>query len=177
MHRAFLENEFLVFRDQDIDARYQITFGQMFGNLSVNPFTPNLADMPELIVLDNHQGNPPRLTYQWHSDETFRKTPPMATILRSTNMPKLGGDTLFASMSAAYEGLSDEIQRIISELEGIFDFKPLRELFNNDPESKKACARLRTSIWFGRTQWSGFIQRVAEEVCLSIRSSRSASSV
>ncbi len=54
MHRAFLENEFLVFRDQDIDARDQITFGRMFGDLSINPFSPNLADMPELIVLDNH---------------------------------------------------------------------------------------------------------------------------
>ena len=102
MHRAFLANEFLVFRDQDIDAREQITFGRMFGDLSINPFSPNLADMPELIFLDNHQGNPPWLTDQWHSDETFRETPPMATILRSTIMPKLGGDTLFVSMSAAH---------------------------------------------------------------------------
>jgi len=109
----------------------------MFGDLSIHPFSPNLADMPELIVLDNHQGNPPRLTDQWHSDETFRETPPMATILRSTITPKLGGDTMFASMSAAYEGLSDEIQRLISGLEGIFDFKPFRTLFSNDPESKK----------------------------------------
>ena len=178
MHRAFLENEFLVFRDQDIDARYQITFGRIFGDLSINPFLPNLADMPELIVLDNHQGNPPRLTDQWHGDEMFREIRPMATILRSTIMPKLGGDKTFASMSAAYERLSDEIQRLISGLEGIFDFKPIRKLFNNDPKRQKnACARLRTSIWFGRTQWSGFIRRVAEEVCLSIRSSRSASSV
>ncbi|MED6308717.1 MAG: TauD/TfdA family dioxygenase, partial [Pseudomonadota bacterium] len=134
VHRAFLENEFLVFRDQDIDARDQITFRRMFGDLSINPFSPNLADMPELIVLDNHQGNPPRLTDQWHSDETFRETPPMATILRSTNMPKLGGDTTFASRSAAYERLSDEIRRLISRLKGIFDFKPIRKLFNNDPE-------------------------------------------
>ncbi|MEC8136162.1 MAG: TauD/TfdA family dioxygenase, partial [Pseudomonadota bacterium] len=82
VHRAFLENEFLVFRDQDIYARDQSTFGRMFGDLSINPVLPNLADMPELIVLDNHQGNPPWLTDQWHSDETFRETPPMAMILR-----------------------------------------------------------------------------------------------
>ncbi len=137
LHRAFLENEFLVFRDQDIDARDQITFRRMFGDLSINPFSPNLADMPELIVLDNHQGNPPRLTDQWHGDEMFREIRPMATILRSTIMPKLGGDKTFASMSAAYERLSDEIQRLISGLEGIFDFKPIRKLFNNDPKRKK----------------------------------------
>ncbi|MEE3094383.1 MAG: TauD/TfdA family dioxygenase [Pseudomonadota bacterium] len=109
----------------------------MFGDLSINPFTPNPADMPELIALDNHQGNPPRLTDQWHGDEMFREIRPMATILRSTIMPKLGGDKTFASMSAAYERLSDEIQRPISGLEGIFDFKPIRKLFNNDPKRKK----------------------------------------
>tara|TARA_A100001037_G_scaffold296315_1_gene316642 strand:- start:352 stop:1311 length:960 start_codon:yes stop_codon:yes gene_type:complete len=142
VHQAFLENEVLVFRDQDIDARDQIAFGKLFGELSIHPFSPNLVDMPELIVLDNHKDNPPRLTDQWHSDETFREAPPMATILRSTITPKLGGDTMFASMSAAYEGLSDEIQRLISGLEGIFDFKPFRTLFTNDPESKRRLRKI-----------------------------------
>ena len=142
VHQAFLENEVLVFREQDIDARDQIAFGKLFGELSIHPFSPNLVDMPELIVLDNHKDNPPRLTDQWHSVETFREAPPMATILRSTITPRLGGDTMFASMSAAYEGLSDEIQRLISGLEGIFDFKPFRALFTNDLESKKRLRKI-----------------------------------
>ena len=133
--------------------------------------------MPELIVLDNHQGNPPRLTDQWHGDEMFREIRPMATILRSTIMPKLGGDKTFASMSAAYERLSDEIQRLISGLEGIFDFKPIRKLFNNDPERKKRLREIEDEHPIGRTQWSGFIRRAAVEASSSIRSSRSASSV
>lgn len=137
VHRAFMEHEVLVLRDQEISASDQVAFGQLFGELSVHPFSPNLADMPELIILDNHRDNPPRLTDQWHSDETFRETPPMATILRSTITPRLGGDTMFASMSAAYEGLSDEMQKFISSLEGIFDFKPFRTLFGSDEESKK----------------------------------------
>ena len=137
VHRAFLEHEVLVLRDQEISASDQVAFGQLFGELSVHPFSPNLADMPELIILDNHRDNPPRLTDQWHSDETFRETPPMATILRSMITPRLGGDTMFASMSAAYEGLSDEMQKFISSLEGIFDFKPFRTLFGSDEESKK----------------------------------------
>ena len=43
----------------------------------------------------------------WHSDETFRDSPPMATCLRTIDVPKVGGDTLFSSMSAAYDGLSE----------------------------------------------------------------------
>ena len=42
VHQAFLENEVLVFREQDIDARDQIAFGKLFGELSIHPFSPTL---------------------------------------------------------------------------------------------------------------------------------------
>jgi len=137
VHQALLENEVLVMRDQDIATEDQLAFGRMFGDLLIHPFSPTLDGIPELIVLDNHRDNPPRLTDRWHSDETFREAPPMATILRSTITPRLGGDTMFASMTAAFEGLPDEMQRLVSSLEGIFDFKPFRTLFGDDPDSKK----------------------------------------
>lgn len=137
VNHAFLENELLILRDQDIASEDQLAFGRMFGDLSVHPFSPNLAGTPELIILDNHRNNPPHLTDRWHSDETFRETPPKATILRSTITPRLGGDTMFASMTAAFEGLNDEMQKLVSGLEGIFDFKPFRTLFGDDPDSKK----------------------------------------
>ena len=79
----------------------------------------------------------PHLTDQWHSDETFREAPPMGTILRSTITPQLGGNTMFAGMTAAFEGLKDEMQRLVSTLEGVFDFEPFRTLFGSDPDNKK----------------------------------------
>jgi taurine dioxygenase len=60
----------------------------------------------------------------------------MGTMLRALIVPEWGGDTLFASMSAAYEGLSDRMQQLISGLEAIHDFKPFRQLFNDDPENR-----------------------------------------
>ncbi len=137
VNHAFLENEILIFRDQDISADDLMAFGRRFGPLSIHPFSPTMADAPELIVLDNHRDNPPRLTDIWHSDETFRETPPLGTMLRSTITPRVGGDTMFASMSAAYEGLDDRTQRFISGLEGEFDFKPFRTLFGSDEEGRR----------------------------------------
>ena len=64
------------------------------------------ARFPEILVLDNHKDNPVLSTDVWHSDTTFRKNPTKYTILRCEIMPKVGGDTLFADMEAAYEGLS-----------------------------------------------------------------------
>jgi alpha-ketoglutarate-dependent taurine dioxygenase len=60
LHRAFLENEVLVLRAQDITARDQLAFGRLFGELSVHPFSPTLDGIPELIILDNHQPPPLR---------------------------------------------------------------------------------------------------------------------
>ena len=138
VHRAFLEHEVLIFRDQAIDSAQFLAFGQRFGELTVHPFSPNLNDAPELIVLDNL----PSLTDIWHSDETFRETPPMATMLRTTITPALGGDTMFASMTAAYEGLGDRTQQLISGLEGIFDFKPFRTLFGNSADDHRRLREL-----------------------------------
>ncbi|MBL4721340.1 MAG: TauD/TfdA family dioxygenase [Alphaproteobacteria bacterium] len=136
INHALLENEVLVFRDQDITQDQFMEFGRAFGELTVSPFSPNSEDRPELIILDNHRDNPPKLTDNWHSDETFRETPPKATMLRAVISPKIGGDTMFASMTAAYAGLGDQTQRLIGDLRFLVDFTPFRRVFGNDADSQ-----------------------------------------
>jgi len=52
-------------------------------------------------------------------------------------VPAVGGDTMFVSMTAAYEGLSDRMQQFISGLEGVHDIKPFRPLFEASEEDRK----------------------------------------
>lgn len=134
VRRALVEHQVLVLPGQDIEPATHIAFGKRFGPLSVSPFSPNADDAPELMVLDNHRGNPTPLTDIWHSDETFRAEPPLATILRSTIVPELGGDTLFASMAAAYQGLSDRMQAHIAGLTAVHGFGRFQRLIGSDPE-------------------------------------------
>jgi len=131
LHAAFVQHEVLVFRDQDITLEQQMDFGRRFGELSIHPFSPNLDDKREVIVLDYSADNPPALTDQWHADETFRIAPPALTILRAKVVPEYGGDTLFASMTAAYTGLSERMKQYIHGLQAIHDFKPWRHLFTS----------------------------------------------
>ena len=133
---AFVEHEVLFFRNQQITSDHQIKFAENFGELSIHPFSPNSEKIPELIIFDNNEDNPPFGTDCWHSDETFRDTPPMATMLHGLIIPEIGGDTVFTSMTASYEGLSDKMKHFISGLECIHDFKPFRALFGNDEKSK-----------------------------------------
>ena len=129
VHDAFVNYEVIVLRDQDITVDQQMAFGARFGELSIHPFSPNLPDKPEVIILDYGKDNPPALTDIWHVDETFRAAPPLATILRAKVVPETGGDTMFASMSAAYRGLSERMKQHIHGLEAQHDFKPWRPLF------------------------------------------------
>ena len=52
VHDAFVNYEVIVLRDQDITVDQQMAFGGLFGELSIHPFSPNLADKPEVIILD-----------------------------------------------------------------------------------------------------------------------------
>ncbi len=131
---AFVKYQVLVFRDQDITLDQQMAFGRRFGELSVHPFSPSRPDRPEVIQLDYSKDNPPELTDVWHSDETFREAPPMATILRCRVAPEFGGDTMFASMVAAYRGLSEHMKEYVHGLEAQHDFKPFRTLFGSSAE-------------------------------------------
>lgn len=116
LEAALAEHEVLVFRNQDLSAEDQLAVGRRFGELVISPFSPNADTAPELIVLDNHPDRPAPLTDIWHADETYRPEPPRLTMLKALIVPELGGDTMFASMRAAYDGLSD---RMRAHLEGL----------------------------------------------------------
>ncbi len=134
---ALLEHQVLAFRDQDITPQQQMAFGARFGELSVHPIAPHDEEIPELIVFDNTPDNPAMFTDNWHSDETFREAPPLGTMLRAIQVPEIGGDTLFASMTAAYEGLSDKIKHLINDLEAVHDVKLFRLGFTDDDEGRE----------------------------------------
>src|SRR5260370_16600701 len=129
IEQALAWHELLIFRNQEITADSLIAFGRRFGELTVHPFAPSDGSAPVLITFRNDEKTPPFATDVWHSDETFRCNPPMATVLCAKEVPALGGDTVFASMSAAYAGLSERMQQLISGLEAIHHIKPFRTLF------------------------------------------------
>lgn len=142
LQAALARYEVIVFRNQDIDIDQLMAFGRAFGELSVHPFSFNREDKPEIMLLDNSADNPPQLTDRWHTDETFRAEPPMGTILSAKVVPPHGGDTVFASMTAAYRGLSERMQRYIHGLEAVHDFKPFRLLFSDAPEARRKLREL-----------------------------------
>jgi taurine dioxygenase len=134
---ALVENELIIFRNQEITSDDLIKFGRRFGELTVHPFSPHDEKAPVLIKFRNDETNAPFGTDVWHSDETFRAEPPMATVLCAKEVPAVGGDTMFVSMSAAFDGLSERMQQFISGLEAVHDLKPFRSLFGSTEDDRK----------------------------------------
>ncbi len=137
IHDALMQHQVIFFRNAAMTPAQQVAFGRLFGELTVHPFVPHLAEFPEVVVLDNHEDNPVFSTDHWHSDETFRVAPPTGSILRCLAMPATGGETLWADMCAAYEALSAKMQNFLSGLEAIHDFKNFRHKFDHLPSRER----------------------------------------
>jgi taurine dioxygenase len=138
---ALVEHKVLAVRDQFLTTEQHVAFSRRFGELEVHPMRPQ-GQFPEILVLDNHKDNPVLSTDVWHSDTTFRKTPTKYTILRCEIMPEFGGDTLWANMEAAYDGLSDTFRTMISGLRAVHDFQNFRVLFKNSEEDRAKLHRM-----------------------------------
>jgi taurine dioxygenase len=126
LRAALLEWKVLFFRDQDITTEQHLAFARTFGELEVHPFAPQKPGYPEVLAITHDRERPGREN-TWHSDVTWRLQPSLGSILRSLEIPDVGGDTLFADMYAAYEGLSDEVKAKIEGKSAIHDFAHFRQ--------------------------------------------------
>ena len=138
---ALIEHKVLVLRDQRLTTAQHVAISRLFGELEVHPMRPQ-GEFPEILVLDNDKDNPVLSTDVWHSDTTFRRNPTKYTILRCQIIPQVGGDTLWADMTAAYEGLSDTFKAMIAGLRAVHDFQNFRVLFSRSEEDQAKLRRM-----------------------------------
>lgn len=135
VRRALLDYKVLVFPNQAITADEHVGFARCFGELEIHPFLPGSADNPELVRFAKG-ADTGGFENGWHHDVTWRACPSMGAILRAIEVPPTGGDTLFADMAAAYEGLDEETRSVIDSLEAAHDY--LLAFGNVVPDDKKA---------------------------------------
>ena len=125
LEQAFVEAKVLFFRDQDITTEDHLRFARFFGELEIHPFAPKKEGFPEVLVIQHDENNRGREN-SWHSDVTWREKPSLGSVLRALEVPDFGGDTLFADMNAAYEGLDDETKERIDGKSAVHDFANFR---------------------------------------------------
>jgi taurine dioxygenase len=122
IRRLLVEYGVIFFRDQDISHAQQKKIAGYFGPLQTHPAYDTVAGFPEITVLESTPEKPTKIEC-WHSDMTFRQHPPLGTLLRSRVVPPKGGDTMWACMATAYNGLSQSMQNMLEGLAAIHDFR------------------------------------------------------
>jgi alpha-ketoglutarate-dependent taurine dioxygenase len=113
LHQALLEHQVLFFRDQPLDVESHKALGRHFGELHVHPNTPGPEGHPEVLPIHADANSKRVAGERWHSDVSCDPEPPLGSILHLHTVPPSGGDTLFASMYAAYEALSPQMKRYL----------------------------------------------------------------
>ncbi len=119
--RALAENSVIFFRDQRLTPSQHLAFGKVFGELHIHPAAPHAENEPALMRIHADRDSPRANGEGWHSDVSCDTEPPMGSILHITQCPPKGGDTLFASMYAAYEALSDRMKTYLDGLTAFHD--------------------------------------------------------
>ncbi|NBF17247.1 taurine dioxygenase [Pseudomonas sp. Fl4BN2] len=135
IEQALLEYQVIFFKQQSITPQQQARFAANFGDLHIHPIYPNVPEQPEVLVLDTAVTDV-RDNAVWHTDVTFLPTPALGAVLSAKQLPAFGGDTLWASGIAAFEGLSRPLQVLLDGLTATHDFTksfPL-ERFGSTPE-------------------------------------------
>ena len=114
----------LAIRDQNLDPASFQKVARRFGPFSGNPIHTPLDGFDDVVRFTRDtKDRGPVVGDIWHMDLAWMEAPPAITMLYGEEIPPVGGDTLFASLSAAYEGLSDGMRTLIHNLVGVHEGK------------------------------------------------------
>jgi taurine dioxygenase len=119
IRRAFADHSVICFRDQSLTALEWEAFGARFGQLSITSYVPPLKGttyIQHFLREADFKWGDRNFGDNWHQDQTIREGPNIVAGLYSVDSPRMGGDTMFTSLYAAFETLSPRLQAICEDL-------------------------------------------------------------
>ena len=119
IRKALCEWGVIFFREQNITPDQHLNFGKKFGELHVSKTIPKVPGYPLVGEVRKEPDQTRNIGGNWHSDHTFSEIPPLGSILVARELPDIGGDTLFANMSSAYDKLSKGMKKTLKGLSAV----------------------------------------------------------
>jgi taurine dioxygenase len=137
--------EVIFFRGARLSPEEHMDVATKFGEINLFPTARVTGSTtPTFQVISDGPDSPSEADY-WHTDVTWTAEPPKYALLHAEIVPERGGDTLWASMTAAYDALSPTMQQLLTELEVVHDCESFLEgMRKKAPDAADALAqRLR----------------------------------
>ncbi|NUS87393.1 MAG: taurine dioxygenase [Streptomyces sp.] len=120
VRRALVAHKVLFFPGQRLDPDSQVALGRRLGETTAShPVVPGVDENhAEIYALDAAEDG---YADVWHTDVTFVRRPPMASVLRAVQLPPTGGDTNWADLQLAYDSLSAPVRDLADRLTAVHD--------------------------------------------------------
>jgi taurine dioxygenase len=119
LRSAVAENGVVAVRGQDLSPEQHIAFARQWGEIDYNRFFPINELYPEIALVQKEENQKVNIGGGWHTDHSYDVEPAMGSILLARELPPSGGDTLFASMYAAYDSLSDGLKATLETMRAV----------------------------------------------------------
>lgn len=116
---AVADRGVLFVRDQDLTPEDHIAFARRWGTIDINNYFPANGGHPEIAEVRKAEAQTTNIGGGWHTDHSYDQVPAMGSILLARETPPSGGDTLFASLGAAYDSLSDGLKATLEGLRAV----------------------------------------------------------
>ena len=125
LYDLWLEYALLVFPNQNLTTDQQISFAKNFGALEfeLSPISNvrndgSIRDANDDDIVKSLRGN-----MEWHHDSTYMPIQAKGAVFTAHKVPSKGGETGWADMRAAYEGLSQSMKEKINDLSAFHSYE------------------------------------------------------
>ncbi|WP_180031854.1 TauD/TfdA family dioxygenase [Acinetobacter sp. YH12245] len=116
INQALLQHKAIFFKDQQhLDDVTQEAFAARLGTPLNHPTVPVKDGSAHILEIDSRGAR----ADSWHTDISFIDAYPKASILRSVVAPAVGGNTVWANTTAAYNDLPEELKTLADSLRAI----------------------------------------------------------
>ncbi len=119
LRAALGEHGVLFFRDQQLTEAQHIAFAEQFAKININRFFRAVEGWPQIAEVRKEPEQTKNIGGGWHTDHSYDQIPALGSVLYAREVPPSGGDTIFASMFAAYDALSDGLKRTLEGLRAV----------------------------------------------------------
>jgi taurine dioxygenase len=119
IRQALAQYGVVFFRDQKLSPEQHIAFAHRFGEIELNRFFATVPGYPMIAEVRKEPEQQRNIGNGWHTDHSYDEAPALGSMLYAREVPTTGGDTLFASMYAAYDALSDGLKATLNSLKAV----------------------------------------------------------
>jgi taurine dioxygenase len=119
IREAFHDHGVIFFREQDLTPEQHVAFAERWGEININRFFAPVDGYPMIAEVRKEPEQKLNIGGGWHTDHSYDEIPALGSMLLARELPATGGDTLYASMGAAYDALSDGFKEMLGSLRAV----------------------------------------------------------